>query len=271
MQKQCISFWSLFFLDFKPPKSLDAQKTVRQPLFIFSLWFQTMLKSLFLWFPWVFGVKNLELRRSLLEVVFPAFIVFVLWLDGWFYPLLLLPFLYVKLVDKKGLKWIGFHRENLSPSVLLGVCSSLGIIVVWYLFFVYYLPPLESVSVTPYILFTDVFWYPFYEEVTYRGFALAYFVPLKTNLFSSRSTTVNFTQTLLFVFIHHRYVATGVPLFLVLVFLLGLINGFIFLKTRNLFGCFLCHSIVNTLALLIPLFVWKHPWKLHVCNTPNSS
>ena len=35
----------------------------------------------------------MELRRSLLEAVFPAFIVFVLWLDGWFYPLILLPFL----------------------------------------------------------------------------------------------------------------------------------------------------------------------------------
>lgn len=196
----------------------------------------------------------MELRRSLLEVLLPMLVVFVLWLNGWFYPLILLPFLYVKLVDKKGLKWIGFNRENLSHSGFLGVCSSLGIILVWYLFFIYYLPPSERVSVTPYILFTDVFWYPFYEEVTYRGFALAYFVPLKMNLFSLRSITLNFMQTLLFVFIHHKYVTMGVPFFLILVFLLGFINGFIFLKTRNLFGCFLCHSIVNTLALIIPLF-----------------
>ena len=197
----------------------------------------------------------MELRRTLLEVIFPMFIVFALWLDGWFYPLVLLPLLYVKLVDKKGLKWIGFHGEKLSYSWLLGVCSSLGIILVWYLFFIYYLSPLESVSVTPYVLFTDVFWYPFYEEVTYRGFALAYFVPLKENVFSLRSITVNFAQALLFVFIHHKYIAMGVPLLLVPVLLLGLVNGFIFLKTRNIFGCFLCHSLVNALALLIPLFV----------------
>jgi len=195
----------------------------------------------------------MELRRSLLEAVFPAFIVFALWLDGWFYPLILLPLLYVKLVDRKGLKWVGFHVENISSSGLFGVCSSLGIILVWYLFFVYYLPPLEDFTVTSYVLFTDVVWYPFYEEVAYRGFALAYLVPKETSVFSLRSLVGNFAQALLFVSIHHRYVTLGTPLFLVPVLLLGLVNGFIFLKTRNIFGCFLCHSLANGLALSIPL------------------
>jgi len=125
--------------------------------------------------------------------------------------------------------------------------------VIWCLFFVYYFPPLESVSVTPYFLFTDVFWYPFYEEVAYRGVALAYLVPKEMSVFSVRSLVGNLAQTLLFVFIHHSYVTSGTPLFLVPVLLLGLANGFIFLKTRNIFGCFLCHSLANTLALLIPL------------------
>lgn len=187
------------------------------------------------------------------EVVFPAFVVFVLWLDGWFYPLILLPLLYVKFVDRRGLKWVGFRGRNLLSSGLFGVCSFLGVILVWYLFFVYYLPPLESVSVTPYVLFTDVFWYPFYEEVAYRGFALSYLVPKEMSVFSFRSLVGNFAQALLFVSIHHRYVTSGTPLFLVPVLLLGLANGFIFLKTRNIFGCFLCHSLANTLALLIPL------------------
>jgi len=201
----------------------------------------------------MFGVEILELRRILLEAVFPGFVVFALWLDGWFYPLVLLPLLYVKFVDKRGLKWIGFRGRNLFSSGLLGVCSSLGVILVWYLSFVYYLPPLESVSVTPYVLFTDVFWYPFYEEVAYRGFALSYLVPKEMSVFSLRSLVGNFAQALLFVSIHHRYVTSGTPLFLVPVLLLGLANGFIFLKTRNIFGCFLCHSLANTLALLIPL------------------
>ena len=201
----------------------------------------------------MFGVETLELRHRLFEVVFPAFIVFALWLDGWFYPLVLLSLLYVKFVNKKGLEWIGFRGRNLLNSGLLGVCSSLGVILVWYLFFVYYLPPLESVSVTPYVLFTDVLWYPFYEEVAYRGFALSYLVPKEMSAFSLRSLVGNFAQALLFVSIHHRYVTSGTPLFLVPVLLLGLANGFIFLKTRNIFGCFLCHSLANTLALLIPL------------------
>ncbi|MDH5780939.1 MAG: hypothetical protein OEZ29_10140, partial [Candidatus Bathyarchaeota archaeon] len=105
--------------------------------------------------------------------------------------MILLPLLYVKFVDRRGLEWIGFHGKNLFSSGLLGVCSFLGIILVWYLFFVYYLPPLESVSVTPCVLFTDVFWYPFYEEVAYRGFALAYLVPGEMSVFSLRSLVGN--------------------------------------------------------------------------------
>ncbi len=193
----------------------------------------------------------LELRRRLLEVVFPGFVVFVLWLDGWFYPLILLPFLHVKLVDRRRLEWIGFHGRNLFSSGLLGVCLSFGVILVWYQFFVYYKPSLESI--TAYVLFTDVFWYPFYEEVAYRGFALAHLVPREMRVFSLRSLVGNFAQALLFVSVHHKYVTSGTPLFLVTLLLLGLVNGFIFLKTRNIFGCFLCHSLVNTLALLIPI------------------
>lgn len=105
-----------------------------------------------------------------------------------------MPFLYVKLVDRRGLDWIGFHGRNLFNSGLLGVCSSFGVILVWYLFVVYYLPPLESVSVTSYVLFTDAIWYPFYEEIAYRGFTLAYLVPREMSVFSLRSLVRNFAQ-----------------------------------------------------------------------------
>jgi len=186
----------------------------------------------------------------LLEVAFPAFIVFALWLDGWFYPLVLLPFLYVKFVDGRGLEWIGFHGRDFFWSGLLGVCSFLGVVLVWYPVFVYYKPSLESI--TAYVLFTDVFWYPFYEEVAYRGFALAYLVPRETGALSLRSLVGNFAQALLFLSVHHKYVTSGMSLFLVPVLLMGLANGFIFLKTRNIFGCFLGHSLANTLALIIP-------------------
>lgn len=191
-------------------------------------------------------------RRNLLETVLPAFIVFALWLDGWFYPLILLPLLYVKLVDKKGLGWIGFHSERFDYSILLGVCSFLAVALVWFLFFAYYLP-LPEVHITPYVIFTDVAWYPFYEEVTYRGFALAYFAPQGISSFSLRNLSANFAQALLFVCIHHKYITMGAPLFLIVVLLLGLTSGFIFLKTRNIFGCFLLHSLLNSVALLIRL------------------
>jgi len=78
----------------------------------------------------MFGVEILELRRILFEAVFPRFVVFALWLDGCFYPLVLLPLLYVKFVDMRGLEWIGFRGRNLFNSGLLGVCSSLGVILV---------------------------------------------------------------------------------------------------------------------------------------------
>jgi len=194
-------------------------------------------------------LRDLELRRRLLGTVFPAFVVFALWLDGWFYPLVLLPFLYVKFMDRKDLEWVGFHGRNLFSSGLLGVCLSFGVILIWYPIFVYYKPSLESF--TAYVLFTDVFWYPFYEEVVYRGFALAYIVPREMRVFSLRGLVGNFGQALLFLSVHHRYVTSGMPLFLVPVLLLGLASGFIFLKTRNIFGCFLGHSLTNTLALLI--------------------
>jgi len=120
--------------------------------------------------------------------------------------------------------------------------------------------PLEGGSVTPNVLFTDLFWYSFYEEVAPRGFALAYLVPKEMNIFSLRSLVRNVEQTLLFVSIQHRYATSSSHLFLVPVLLLGLADGFIFPKTKNIFGCFLCHSLANPFALPIPLHTWK-PWR----------
>jgi len=187
-----------------------------------------------------------------LQRLVPFGIAAALWLDGWVYPLIVLPLVYVWFV-KKDFGWIGFRRTRLLFSVLLGIASAFITILVWYPLFLHYLPYTERSLITPYVLFTDVIWYPFYEEIAYRGFIIAH-LSEKGKFSSSRNTLANLVQTLLFLSVHHKYVTSATPFMLAPVFLLALLNGLIFLKTRNIFGCILCHSLTNGLAFVLSSF-----------------
>lgn len=191
-------------------------------------------------------------RKTLIMKVFPALIVFSLWLDGWFYPLLLLPFLYVILVEKRDLGFLGFRGENSGLSMFLGLAAGVILVLACLPVFLYYLavPKLEA-SMGFYVVFTDVLWYPLYEEVAYRGFFLAHFTNPDDPPSSGRGLLMNLSQTALFLSIHHKHVTAGRPLLLIPVSLLGLMNGIAFLRTRNLIGCILSHSIVNGAALIL--------------------
>jgi len=190
-------------------------------------------------------------RNTLIMKVFPALIIFSLWLDGWFYPLLLLPFLYVIFVEKKGFGFLGFRKEKLGLSILLGLAITAILFLVYLPIFVYYIPMLQAASIGFYVVFTDVVWYPLYEEVAYRGFFLAHFTNPGAPLFSRRILLLNMSQAALFLSIHYKYVTAGQPLLLIPVFLLGFLNGFIFLRTRTIIGCIASHSILNGAALLL--------------------
>jgi len=188
-------------------------------------------------------------RKVWVEKIFPAFIFFSLWLDGWFFPIILLPIVYVLIVEKKNLGWLGFSRDKLYFSISSGMIIALVLSVVYYPIFLYYLDIMKIGIVTIYSIFLDVVWYPIYEEVTYRSFLISHFAEVDQPFLSSRNLIVNLFQSLLFLSIHKHHFA--VPLVLFPVFFLGLTNGFLFLKTRNIYGSIASHSVLNGFALLL--------------------
>jgi len=188
-------------------------------------------------------------REVWVAKVIPAIILFSLWLDGWFFPLILLPIVYVLFIEKKSLVWLGFSRHEIWFSLVIGVLIAFVLSGAYYPIFVYYLPMMKMEIITHYSIFLDVVWYPTYEEVTYRSFVLSHFTKLDRFYLSSRNLIVNVFQTFLFLSIHKHHFST--PLVLLPVFFLGLMNGFLFLKTRNIYGCIVSHSALNGFALLL--------------------
>lgn len=188
-------------------------------------------------------------RRVWVEKIVPLFIFLALWLDGWFLPLILLPVLHVLFVEKKSLGWLGFSKRPLRFSIAAGTLVASVVVGLYYPIFLYYLTAIvERGTVGLYDFFWDVVWYPLYEEFSYRAFLLAHFADFN-RIASLRNIIINLFQSLLFISIHKHHF--GLPLILIPVFMLGLLNGFLFLKTRNIYGCIVSHSIVNALALLL--------------------
>jgi len=190
------------------------------------------------------------LRRGFwVAKVIPAILFLSLWLDGWFFPLILLPIVYVLFVEKKSLGWLGFSRYEIRFSLSMGIIVALVLSGIYYPIFLYYLPVTKMEIVTIYSVFLDVVWYPIYEEVTYRSFMFSHFAKLDRSYLSFRNLIVNVFQTFLFLSIHKHHFST--PLVLLPVFFFGLVNGFLFLKTRNIYGCIVSHSVLNGFALLL--------------------
>jgi membrane protease YdiL (CAAX protease family) len=194
-------------------------------------------------------------KEHFIENLIPAFIFFSLWLDGSFHPLLLLPFLYVVLVEKKDLSWLGFRNRETRLSVCLGLLTAILLMMIYYPIFLCYVASMEKRLISLYDIFTDVAWYPLYEEVAYRSFLLVHFGDFEASTFSRKNLLVNFVQSLLFVSIHKHHVVSGRPLVLITIFILGIVNGLVFLKTRNISGCILSHCAVNGFALFLR---WVH-------------
>lgn len=188
-------------------------------------------------------------RKVWVEKIFPSLIFFSLWLDGWFFPIILLPIVYVLIVEKQSLGWLGFSRDKLYFSLSSGMIIALVLSLVYYPIFLHYLNIMKIGIVTIYSIFLDVVWYPIYEEVTYRSFLFSHFAEVDQSYLSPRNLIVNLFQSFLFLSIHKHHFA--VPLVLFPVFFLGLMNGFLFLKTRNIYGCIASHSVLNGFALLL--------------------
>ena len=179
-----------------------------------------------------------------------AFLVFVaLWLDGSFYPLILLPLLFVLLFERESLGKIGLGGSGLRRSLLLGTGVGSAVSSIYYPVFVHYLPKRMWEGLGLFALLTDLVWYPLYEEVAYRGFFLGSFADLGEG-FSGRNLVLNLVQALFFVLVHQNHIRAGLWLLLIPIFALGFCMGLVFLRTRNIAGCVLGHSLVNGVAHL---------------------
>ena len=117
-------------------------------------------------------------KTVLVEKVAPAIIFLALWLNGSVYPLLLLPFLYVIFVEKRGIRFLGFQKNGASKSLYLGTMVSVFLIITHCFVFRHYFPLIGRLTPNLYDIFTDVFWYPLYEEIAYRSFFLNHFADL---------------------------------------------------------------------------------------------
>ncbi len=179
-----------------------------------------------------------------------AFLVFVaLWLDGSFYLLILLPFFFVLLYEREGLGKIGLGGSELRRSLLLGAVVGSAVSAIYYPIFVHYLSKRTWEDLGPLTLFTDLIWYPLYEEVAYRGFFLGSFADPSEG-FSGRNLALNLAQALFFVLVHQNHIRAGLWLLLIPVFALGFAMGLVFLRTRNIAGCVLGHDLVNGVAMM---------------------
>jgi len=187
-------------------------------------------------------------RKVWIDKIVPAFIFLALWIDGWLLPLILLPIFYVLMIEKKNLGWLGFSKHELRYSLFLSLIITGFLIAIYYPIFFYYFPYMSE-AIDIYTIFSDVFHYPVYEEIAYRSFVLTHFANLDHPPLSNRNLILNLTQSLLFVSIHKHHFSQ--PLILIPVFLLGLLNGLLFLKTKNIYGCLVSHSILNGSALLL--------------------
>jgi membrane protease YdiL (CAAX protease family) len=193
-------------------------------------------------------------RELLIGKVIPAFIFFSLWMDGWLLPLILVPILYVLLVEKKSLSWLGFSTHRILRSSFFGLLITLFLFAMYYLIFLNYVSyMLEKMVIDIYSVFSDIIHYPIYEEIAYRSFVFIHFAEFNQSALSRKNLLVNSFQSILFVSIHKHHF--NLPLILIPIFLLGFLNGLLFLKTRNIFGCLASHSILNGSALLLGYFV----------------
>jgi membrane protease YdiL (CAAX protease family) len=191
----------------------------------------------------------LVLVEFLRHPTFAALVFFALWLDGSFYPLLLLPLAYVWVSVPDRFSSLGLKHEGFPRSIMWGFLG-LGIVLpAWLAVWLAY-GGWDASTGGLLGMLRDFAWYPVYEEITYRGFFLSRLGP-----YLKRKSFANLVQAALFASIHYHYAKAGMPLRILPAFVLGLVTGIIFLKTRNLAGCLLCHALANMLASAILVFL----------------
>jgi membrane protease YdiL (CAAX protease family) len=185
-----------------------------------------------------------------LKSIAALLVFFALWVNGSFYPLILLPLVFTRYYCGESLSRIGIRSQRLQRSLILGLLAGLLVLAAYYPIFLLY----RGVRAAPipyvWLILIDVAWYPLYEEISYRGFFLGFLAKESVD-FSSYNLGLNLLQTLLFVSVHHHHVSAEFPFLLIPVFILGFLNGLVFLRSRNVLGCIIGHAVVNGTAWLV--------------------
>ena len=194
-------------------------------------------------------------KKAVIRKILPGIIFIALWMNGWFYPLLLLPFIYVFAVEEETLNWMGFKTERTRESAILGILVSLVLLLLYIPVAFFYLQIMQTRNFTPYDIFTDVIWYPLYEEVVYRSFFLTHFAKLNDDVSSRSNIAANISQAILFTFIHRNHIESRLYFLLVIVFLLAVFTGLLFIRTKNMVGCLIAHATLNAGALFILILI----------------
>lgn len=166
--------------------------------------------------------------------------------------MILLPLIFTAYYCRESLSKIGIGTEKTRDSLILGLLAGLLVLGAYYPVLLLYGGTRAGAIPDVWSIMIDVFWYPLYEEVSYRGFFLGFFARENTD-FTSYNLGLNLAQALLFASVHHHHVSAGVPLLLIPVFLLGFFNGLVFLRSRNIMGCIVGHAVVNGTAWLMSI------------------
>jgi membrane protease YdiL (CAAX protease family) len=192
----------------------------------------------------------------MIERIIPLILFLALWLVEWFASILMLPsflllFLYVIFIEKKAISNLGFHRAGLQYSLYLGSSFSMLLMAVYYFAFVIHYFDIGHEIPSIFEVFTNVIWLSLYEEVVYRGFFLSHFSDSTYSAWTKRNFVVNLFQSVLYLSIYLNYAVNGAYFMLVPMFLLGIINGIIFQKIKNIYGCLILHSIFNAFTIIL--------------------
>ncbi len=162
------------------------------------------------------------------------------------------PIAYIKF-SKRSLKEIYLTKKNLKKSLFYGligsgVLISIAIVILYHVFGGFYLAPelKEFGWWFPLALFlSQLLTTGVCEEVLFRGFLQMHL----RNYFSG--FWVVLVQAIIFVLLHPRYYIGGLYYISFLVFMCGIVAGFIVLRTENLSGVILMHGLFNTVGVML--------------------
>lgn len=173
---------------------------------------------------------------------------------------------------------LGWRKDNLARSLLLGL--GLTVIIILLFLFLLWLLPIIGLNIGPPRLpissRLDLLWRiiiciplgtALFEEVLFRGIFYGYLIRnvstkktvLVTSLFFALWHITAAFETVSYNF-QIGAVLFGIGLWLIFLissFIAGLLFGWIRYKGRNIAGCILAHALINSISLVIILWVWK--------------